>query len=58
MTDAAKEARRQYKRQWVKNNPEKVKAAQDRYWAKRAAAEAEKEKEPEEREGAQCEMQF
>ena len=58
MTDAAKEARRQYKRQWAKNNPEKVKAQQDRYWAKRAAAQAEQEQEPEEREGAQCKMQF
>ena len=52
MTDAAKEARRQYKRQWAKNNPEKVKAQQDRYWAKRAAQQAEQEQEPEEKEGA------
>ena len=58
MTDAAKEARRQYKRQWAKNNPEKVKAQQDRYWAKRAAAEAEQEQEQEEKEGAQCKLQF
>lgn len=53
---AAKEARRQYKRQWAKNNPEKVKAQQERYWAKRAAAQAEQE--PEETEGAQCKMQI
>ena len=58
MTDAAKEDRRQYKRQWAKNNPEKVKAQQDRYWAKRAAQQAEQEQEPEEKEGAQCEMKF
>ncbi len=41
MTDAAKEARRAYKRAWRKKNPDKVKAATARYWerkAKQAAA--------------------
>lgn len=28
---------REYCRKWRKNNPEKVKAAQDRFWAKKAA---------------------
>lgn len=53
MTDKAAEARRAYKRQWAKANPEKVKACkrkwarenpekiraqQARYWARKAAA--------------------
>lgn len=36
MTDAAKEARREYRRQWAKNNPDKVRAMQERYWEKQA----------------------
>ena len=36
MTDKAKEARRQYKREWNRRNPDKVKAAQERYWNKKA----------------------
>lgn len=36
MTDKAKEARRQYKREWNRRNPDKVKAAQERYWTKKA----------------------
>lgn len=34
-TDAA-EARRAYKREWARRNPDKVKAAQERYWQKKA----------------------
>jgi hypothetical protein len=43
MTDAAREARRAYKREWNRANRDKVKAAQARYWDKKAreAAEAE-----------------
>ena len=37
---AAAEARREYKRNWAKRNPEKVKAYQERYWTKRAAEQA------------------
>jgi hypothetical protein len=37
MTEAAKEARRAYLREWARNNPEKVKAHQEKYWAKKAA---------------------
>lgn len=37
MTDAAKEARRAYKREWNRANKEKVKAAQARYWERKAA---------------------
>lgn len=42
MTDAAKEARRAYKREWAKKNPDKVKAATDRYWENKAKAAARK----------------
>ena len=37
MNEQAKEARRAYKRQWAKRNPEKVKAQQERYWTRKAA---------------------
>lgn len=40
MTDKAKEARRAYKREWNRKNPDKVKAAQERYWNKKAEAAA------------------
>ena len=40
MTEAAKEARRAYKREWARNNPEKVKAHQERFYAKKAAEAA------------------
>lgn len=33
----AKEARREYQREWRRKNPDKVKAAADRYWEKKAA---------------------
>ena len=32
MTDAAKEARRAYHREWTRKNPDKVKAAQQRFY--------------------------
>ena len=41
MTDAARQARREYKREWARKNPDKVKAHNERYWNKRAAAQAE-----------------
>ena len=40
MTDEARQARREYKREWARKNPEKVKAHNERYWNKRAAAQA------------------
>lgn len=40
---AAAEARREYKRNWAKKNPDKVRAQQERYWAKRAAEAAKQE---------------
>lgn len=47
MNEAAKEARRAYKREWNRRNPEKVKAAQERYWTKKAeqAEQAERDAE-------------
>lgn len=36
LTEAAKEARRAYKRAWTRKNPDKVKAAQARYWERKA----------------------
>lgn len=39
MSEAAREARNAYKRRWAKENPEKVKAANRRYWEKKAQAE-------------------
>ncbi len=41
MKDIAKAARREYQRKWAKNNPDKIKAAQERYWLKKAAETAE-----------------
>ena len=38
MTEAAREARRAYKRAWNAANKDKVKAAQARYWERKAAA--------------------
>ena len=46
MTEQALEARRAYYRKWRKQNPDKVRAAHDRYWTKKAA-EAEKANEQE-----------
>lgn len=36
MTEEAKAARRAYKREWARRNPDKVKAIQDRYWQRKA----------------------
>jgi hypothetical protein len=38
VTEQGKEARRAYKREWNRRNREKVKAAQARYWERKAAA--------------------
>ena len=38
MTEAAKEARRAYRRKWNRENKDKVKEAQRRYWERKAAA--------------------
>ena len=47
MSEKAKEARRRYKRAWNAANPDKVRAAQERFWMKKAAEiEAAREREP------------
>ena len=40
MTDAAKEARRAYKRAWNKANPERVRQYNENYWNKKAEQQA------------------
>ena len=45
LSEQAIAARREYKKEWARNNPEKVKAQQERYWQKRAA-EAEQNQQP------------
>ena len=40
MDERAKELRRAYKREWNRKNRDKVKAAQVRYWERKAAAAA------------------
>ena len=54
MNEKAKEARRAYKRKWARENPEKVKEYQARYWEKKAkaAAAAEAAVDPAEQEAA------
>lgn len=37
VNDKAREMRREYKREWNRRNKDKVKAAQERYWQKKAA---------------------
>lgn len=37
MTEEAKQARRAYKREWARNNPDKVKKYQEKFWNKKAA---------------------
>ncbi len=39
MNEAAKEARRRYKREWNKAHPESVRRSQERYWTRRAERE-------------------
>lgn len=52
MDEKAREARRAYKREWNRKNRDKVKAAQERYWSRKAeAAEQADEREPVKQEG-------
>lgn len=47
MQELKREARREYLREWRKKNPDKLKAAQERYWLKKAAEiAAKREKTP------------
>lgn len=43
MTEQAAAARRAYKRKWAQENRDRVKAHQERYWAKKAAQAAAEE---------------
>lgn len=47
MTDAAKEARRAYKREWNRKNRDKCRAAEARYWERKAAAAAQDQQQQE-----------
>ena len=38
LTEAVREAKRQYMREWRKKNPERVKANNRRYWERKANA--------------------
>lgn len=40
MNEQAAAARRAYKREWARNNRDKIKAQQERYWARKAAEAA------------------
>lgn len=46
MTEQALQARRAYRRKWNRNNREKVRAAQERYWEKIAERAEGKEQAP------------
>lgn len=37
MSEKARSARAEYYKQWRKRNPDKVRATQERYWAKKVA---------------------
>lgn len=39
MSEEAKELRRAYKREWNRKNKDKVRAAQERYWERKAATQ-------------------
>lgn len=43
MTEQAKELRKVYKREWNRRNRDKVKAAQARYWERKAAKAAQEQ---------------
>lgn len=52
MTEQAKEARRAYKREWNRKNRDRVKAAQARYWERKAQAAQDQQQEQETRQEA------
>lgn len=43
MTEAARAEKNAYKRKWRKENPEKVRAANERYWEKKARGMSDEE---------------
>lgn len=54
MNEAAKEARRAYKRKWQRENADKVKRYQENYWSRKAqeAAQQQTAEEPQQEAGA------
>lgn len=44
MTEAARQARRNYVNAWKKRNPDKVRAQNERYWERKAKAAQEGDK--------------
>ncbi len=40
LSPEAQEARRRYKREWARRNPDKVRAQQERYWMRKALENA------------------
>ena len=44
LSETAREAKNQYSRDWRKNNPDKVKEYNQRYWERQALKRAEKSK--------------
>ena len=48
MTEAAREARRAYKREWNRKNRDKCRAAEQRYWERKAAAAAQDQQQEQE----------
>lgn len=49
--EAIKQARREYQREWRRKNPDKVKAAQERHWLRKAAQLAKEQEAENERAG-------
>lgn len=45
IAERAKELRRQYQREWNARNRDKIKAKNERYWAKKAAEAEQRERE-------------
>lgn len=45
LSEQAKEARRLYKKEWARRNPDKIRAQQERYWQKKAAQYVQKAQE-------------
>ena len=46
LTEQARQARREYKRQWAKRNPDKIRAQQERHWERKAAEQRREELPP------------
>lgn len=51
MTDEAREARNAYKRKWYKENPDKRREYQERYWQKKTQSDRQKTAENGRKEG-------